>query len=195
MRPILIVLLVILICGTFALSRAGDSTGVSSALVVRSQLQSIADEVVDQAKFDTKGRVSIWVEGEGPRSLAENAFIETLQKRSYTSGLGMETASGQTIHVFLLGTDIKVRELDAKYSERNINTTLEVRTMSGTEREIRLLGIFHRETKDTAQVFPSVQLPAGLKDEETGVMQKLFTPLIIISGSILIVYLLFTVRS
>jgi hypothetical protein len=168
---------------------------VNSASVIRSQLQSIADEVIDQAKLDHKDRVALWVEGEGPRSLAENAFIETLQKRSYTSALKSGTLSEQTLHVFLLGTDIKVRELGVKIFERKILTTLEVRTEIGVEREIRFLGTYHREAKDTAQVFPSAQLSIVPLNEEESVMQQWLTPLIIIGGAVLIVYLLFTVRS
>jgi hypothetical protein len=178
-----------------SISHASDSIGVASASVIRVQLQSIADEVINQAKLDPKGRVALWVEGEGPRSLAENAFVETLQKRSYTSVLNAGKTSDQTLHVFLLSTDIKVRTVDEKYSERNISIALEVRTVLGTEREVHLLGAFHREAKDTAQVFPSLQLLMLPANEEESVIQRLLTPLIILSGAVLIVFLLFTVRS
>jgi hypothetical protein len=181
--------------GVLSVSRAGDSIGVSSASVIRLQLQNIADSVIDQAKFDPKGRVALWVDGEGQRLLAENAFVETLQKRSYTSILSTGKPSDQTLQVFLLRTDIKVRAVDEKYSERNISIALEVRTVLGLEREVRLIGTFHREAKDTAQVFPSLQLSVLPANEEESVMQRLLTPLIIISGAVLIVFLLFTVRS
>ena len=194
-RPIWFVLLIVLFFGVHSVSRAGDSIGVSSASVIRLQLQSIADEAINQAKLDSKGRVALWVEGEGPRSLAENAFVETLQKRNYTSVLSTGKTSDQTLHVFLLSTDIKVRPVDEKYSERNISISLETRTIFGIEREVRLLGTFHRETKDTAQVFPSLQLSVLPANEEESVVQQLLTPIIIISGAVLIVILLFTVRS
>ena len=181
--------------GSVAISRADDSTGVSSISVVRSQLQSIANEVVDQAKLDPQGRVGVLVEGEGPRSLVENAFIKELQKRSYKSILGSDAEVKQTVHVFLLGIDIKVQGLDTKLSERNICTDLEVRTVTGMEHEVRVLGTFHREAKDTAQVFPSDQLSAVPKDDRSGVVQRILTPLIVITGVFLIVYLFFTVRS
>ena len=57
--------LMILLAGSNAISFANDSIGVNSTSVVRSQLQSIADEVVDSAKFDIKARVAVLVEGEG----------------------------------------------------------------------------------------------------------------------------------
>jgi len=178
-----------------SVSRASDSIGVASASVIRLQLQSIADEAVNQAKLDSKYRVALWVEGEGPRSLAENAFVEALQKRSYTSVLSTGTTLEQTLHVFLLSTDIKMRPVDAKYSERNISIGLEVRTIFGSEREVRLLGTFHREVRDTAQVFPSLQLSVLPTNDDESVMRRLLTPFIVLSGAILIVLLLFTVRS
>ncbi|MGA3287568.1 MAG: hypothetical protein ABSD46_09090 [Bacteroidota bacterium] len=195
LRPIWFALLIVLFFGVLSVSHASDSIGVTSASVIRLQLQSIADEVFDQAKLDPKVRVALWVEGEGPRSLVENAFVETLQKRSFISVLSTGKTSDQTLHVFLLSADIKVRAVDEKYSERNIGIALEVRTVLGMEREVRLLGTFHRVAKDTAQVFPSLQLSVLPANEEESVMQRLLTPLIIISGAVLIVLLLFTVRS
>jgi hypothetical protein len=187
--------MIVLFFGLLSVSRASDSIGVTSASVIRLQLQSIADSVIDQAKFDPKGRVALWVEGEGQRSLAENAFVEAFQKRSYTSIVSTRKTSDQTLQVFLLSTDITVRAVDEKYSERNISIALEVRTVLGAEREVRILGTFHREAKDTAQIFPSLQLSMLPANEEESVLQQLLTPFIIISGAVLIVVLLFTVRS
>jgi hypothetical protein len=176
-------------------SRASDSLAVGTAWVIRSQLQSIANEVVEQAKFDSAGQVVLWVEGEEPRSLAANAFIETLQKRGYTTVLHEETSKGQALHVFLLRTDCKIQKLDAKYFEREIHIALEARTTIGTDRKVRFLGVCHRESKDTAQVFPSVQVSGVRVVDEENLIQQVLTPIILISGAVLIVYLLFTVRS
>ena len=184
-----------LLAGSYAMSFANDSTGVNSTFVVRSQLQSIADEVVDSAKFDIKGHVTVLVEGEGLRALAENAFIEALQKRNYASVLVDTTSINQMLRVFLFNAEIKVRDLDAKLSERSIRTTLEVRMIKGTEREVRMLGTFHRETKDTAQVFAAGLIPAVQKNDENGILQRMLTPFIVVGSAIVIVYLFFTVRS
>jgi hypothetical protein len=185
----------ILLSGSDAVSFAKDTTGVNSTSIVRSQLQSIADEVVDSAKFDVKGRVAVLVEGEGPRTLAENAFIEVLQKRNYTSVVIDTASTNQMLQVFLLNTEITAKELNAKVSERNIRTTLEARTVKGVEREVRILGTFLRETKDTAQVFTAGMLPATQKSDENGILQRMLTPFIVVGGAIVIVYLFFTVRS
>jgi hypothetical protein len=176
-------------------SRANDSLGVSAVSVIRSQLQSIADEVVDQAKLDTNGQVILWVEGQEQRALTENAFIEVLQKKRHTIVLNVGTSLGQTLHVFLLISEFKLQKLIEKYLEREIHTILEAKTIMGAERKVQLLGTYHRESKDTAQIFPSTQILGMSAAEDASVMQQLLTPIIIIGGAILIVYLLFTVRS
>jgi hypothetical protein len=158
-------------------------------------LQSIADEIVDSVKFDVKRRVAVLVEGEGLRTLAENAFIEALQTRNYASVV-VDTASiHQILHLVILDAEIKVRALDAKFSERKIQTTLEARVVQGAERRVRMLGTFHRETKDTAQVFLSGLIPTVQKNDESGILQRMLTPFIVVGGAIVIVYLFFTVRS
>ena len=177
------------------MSFTNDSTKVSSTSVMRSQLQSIADEIVDSAKFDVKERVAFFVEGEGPRTLTENAFIEAFQKRNYVS-IAIDTVlKNQILNVFILSSEIKIRQLDSKLSERIIRTTLEARIVKGAEREAHILGTFHRETKDTAQVFTIELLPTVQKNDETGILQRMLTPFIVVGGAIVIVYLFFTVRS
>jgi hypothetical protein len=178
-----------------AMSFTIDSIGVNSTFIIRSQLQSIADEIVDSAKFDVNGRIAVLVEGEGLRTLTENAFIEALQKRKYVSVV-IDTASmNQILHVYVFDTEIKVRELSAKFSERDIRTTLEARMVRGPGRELRMLGTFHRETGDTAQVFTAGTLQMVQNNNETGLLQRMLTPFVIIGGAIVIVYLFFTVRS
>jgi hypothetical protein len=178
-----------------ALSSANDSTKINSMSVVRLQLQSIADEVVDSAKFDGQGRIAVFVEGEGQRTLAENAFIGAIQKRNYSSVVIDTVSKNQILHVFLFSPEINVRELNSKFSERNIRSTLEVRIEKGAEREVRMLGTFHRDTKDTVQAFMAEFHPVVQKDDEAGILQRMLTPFIVVGGAIVIVYLFFMVRS
>jgi hypothetical protein len=177
------------------LASAGDSTGISSITVIRSQLRSIANEVVDQAKLDPKDRVSILVESEKSRLLVENAFIEALQERGYISILNSNAIVNQSLQVVLLELNVKVQEFDSTKYKRNIQTALEVCIIVGSEHEVRFLGTFHRELDDTVQFFPEVFMPVTSSDDNNSILQRLFTPLIIIGSAILIIYLFFTVRS
>jgi hypothetical protein len=166
-----------------------------NTVVVRAQLQSIADEVIDSARFDVQARVAVFVEGEGSRTLTENAFIEALQKRKHSS-IVMDTASvHQLLRVYILSNEIKVRELNASVSERITRTTLEARMAAGAEHNVRMLGTFLRETIDTVQAPALGLIPAVRNNDENGILQRMLTPLIVVGGAVLIVYLFFTVRS
>jgi hypothetical protein len=181
--------------GSDAVSCTKDTTETNSTYIIRSQLQSIAGEVIDSTKFNMKERVAVIVEGEGPRTLTENAFIDVFQKRNYTS-VAIDTAStNQILQIVLLNVENKVRELDPKVSERMIQITLEARTIRGPSRDVRLLGTFQRETKDTAQVFGANPFSAAHKNDDNGILQRMLTPLIVVGSAIVIVYLFFTVRS
>jgi hypothetical protein len=193
--PTCAVLSVVLVIGVTATSSAADSIGVASAAVARSQLRSIAEETLDRAQLDQKYRVAVIVEGEGPRALAENAFVEALQERNYIPVMDIGGASGQSIRVYFLGFDVRVRELDHRNMERTVSTELEVRTVKGLQHESRVLGTFRREDKDTAQTFPENRMPVAAPHGDEGTVQRMLAPLIVISGAVLIIYLFFTVRS
>jgi hypothetical protein len=135
------------------------------------------------------------VEGEGSRTLAENAFIEALQKRKYSSVV-IDTASiSQLLHVYILNAEMKVHELNAKVSERITRTMLEARMVKGAEHKVHMLGMFQRETKDTVQVTTLGLNPAVQNNDENGILQRMLTPFIVVGGAVVIVYLFFTVRS
>lgn len=194
-RSLLFVALLIFLVRSASESFPKDSTGINSTAIVRSHLQSIADEVVDSSKLDAKGRVAFLVEGDGVRTLAENAFIEAFQKKDYASVVIDTASKDQVLRVFFFNPEVKFRELDAKISERSIRTTLEVRVVKGAEREVRMLGTFSRETKDTLQLFTAGSAQSVQKNDENGILQRVLTPFIVIGGAIVIVYLFFTVRS
>ncbi len=148
------------------------------------------------AKLDLKSQVALWVEGEGQRSLAENAFIETLQKRSYASVLSTGKTSGTDASCI---STWYMKSKSEQWVKNILNGVLlprsKYKTILGVERKVYLLGTFQREGKDKAQIFPSVQMPVLQADEEESLIQRLLTPLIILSGAVLIIFLLFTVRS
>ena len=97
--------------------------------------------------------------------------------------------------MYILNAENKIRELDAKFTERHIRTTLEARMIKGPEREVSMLGTFQRETNDTVQIFKTELLPTVQKNDENGILQRMLTPFIVVGGAVVIVYLFFTVRS
>ncbi len=186
---------IVIVVGLASICRAADSIGVAGAVVERTQLRSIAEESLDQAQLDPKDRVAILVEGDGPRALVENAFIDALQKRNFIPVTDAGTASEQSLHVYLLECAMRVRELDPPRKERTVSTELEIRTVKGLKHETRVLGTFRRVDKDTAQAFPENRAAIPLPQRDEGALQRLLTPFIVIGGAVLMVYLFFTVRS
>ena len=189
------ILFFILTAGIFQISPADETEKFTCAEVVRNQLKSMAEEVVNLSNLNPNNRVTLFVDGEEPRSLAENAFIEVLQNKGFTSVVKSEIEIEQMLHISILNVNIKVRELENKLSERTIRTMLEAKTVTGQQREVKYLGKFQRQTADTAEVFSSAQLASAVKVENGGIMQRILTPFIVISGVVVVIYLFFTVRS
>jgi hypothetical protein len=179
----------------FQFALANDSTAVSGTAIVRSQLQSIAKEIVEQAKFDSTNIVLLTVKGEDPKELAENAFLLALQNRHIKCALKEPVVNGQALSIYLIDVSTKIRTIGQKKDERTIASTVEARATTGSEYATRVLGLFTRASTDTVHEFSSVLYSesAGSKDE--GVLQRIVTPFIIIGSAVVIVYLLFTVRS
>lgn len=176
-------------------SYADDSTDVSSTVIVRHQLKSIAQEVLAKSKFDPKVRVILNVEGDGPRSLAENSFIEIFNDQHFSSILLQRSIDEQTLSIYLLGVTVTSRQLDSKLFERRCQTKLDARTVTGLDHETQFIGTFQRESLDTVHTFSSFDFFPEQITDKSNLSQRLLTPLILIGGAILIVYLFFTVRS
>jgi hypothetical protein len=189
------VLSFLLVAGLPAVSCSADSIGVASAMVARSQLRSIAEESLGRTQLDPNNRVAVVIEGEGPRALAENAFVEALQERHYVPVTEIGAESNQSLRVYLLAFDVRFRQVDPQRMERTVMTELEIRTVKGLQHETSVIGTFHREEKDTAQTFPESGMPIAAPQGDEGTLQRLLTPLVVVGGAVLIVYLFFTVRS
>jgi hypothetical protein len=187
--------LVLLWAASIFYSYADDSTDVSSTVIVRHQLKSIAQEVFAKSKFDPKVRVILNVEGDGPRSLAENSFIEIFNDQHFSSILLQRSIEEQTLSIYLLGVTVTSRQLDSKLFERRCQTKLDARTVTGLDHETQFIGTFHRESLDTVRTFSSFDFFPEQITDKSNLSQRLLTPLILIGGAILIVYLFFTVRS
>lgn len=186
--------LVLLIC-FFSISHTHDSTDVSSSVLVQEQLKSIAHEVVSKVKLDPGHPVAFQVEGDGPRILVENAFIEILQEKNYSTRLRSHSSDYQTLSVYILGITVSAKQLDSQLFERSCRTSLEARMESGTDHQVQFLGSFKRESLDTVHTYPSFSFYSQQQDSEDSLTQRIFTPFILIGGAILVVYLFFTVRS
>jgi len=168
---------------------------VSSSVIVREQLKSIALEVVSKVTLDPKYPVAFQVEGDGSRLLVENTFIEVLHGQNYSTILRSHSSDYQTLSVYILEITVSAKQRDSQLFERSCQTTLEVRMVSGTDHQVQFIDTFRRESLDTVDTYPSFPFYSQHRDDEDSVSQRILTPFILIGGAILVVYLFFTVRS
>ncbi len=185
----------IIVFGFFDIAYSNDPENISSTAIVRSQLQSMAEEAVEKFEFNPHSNIAVFVDGEEPRSLAENAFIDVLKNKNYTAILTSEKKNYQSLQISILNVSVKIRQLAEKLSERTVQTVIEVKAKKENDGAVVMLGTFQRQTRDTAETFVSPQIGFFGGNEEESVIQRILTPFIVIGGIITIIYLLFTVRS
>jgi hypothetical protein len=171
----------------------------STAMVLRHQLGSIADEVVGKLQLSSGSAVYVAVQPYTGKELAENAFAEALQNRGFRPLMKMTSDTGATtLKVSVLNDRAQFREINQKTSERIVQTDLEVRVENAKGESLASLGMFHRIGVDTvgAKDIEVIAPHQGSEvDEDTTFFQRFVGPLIVLASGIIVVYLFFTVRS
>jgi hypothetical protein len=186
--------------GTYAGSAASqDVSHPSTAMVIRNQVGSIADEIVGKLQLTSGSVVTVSVQPAAKRDLAENAFIESLQNRGCRPLLNHQPDSaGFALVVSILTDRAQFKEIGPKAYERIVQTDLEARTERAKGDSVAYLGVFHRLYADTVSA-KDVEVPVPAHgdgaDEHATFFERLAGPFIVLAGGILVVYLFFTVRS
>lgn len=169
-----------------SLSRSAHAQQTPSTMIFRGHFESIASELADSVGFQEP--LAVVIEGSQQKSLAENAFAEVFQRRG-----GRISFSGKdrtVLRVFVLSEKEEQNDLAAGKVLRTIQVTLEARSESPLSDLVRYWGRFERSSRDSVN---RSDLP-WREESATGV-EKIVEPLVVIAGSALIVYLLFTVRN
>jgi hypothetical protein len=184
-------------CLTVASSQ--DVSRPSTAMVLRQQMGSIADEVVGRLQLVAGSAVALTIEPGSQKDIAENAFAGSLQRKGFRPFTKMmRDSSGITLKVSILTDRAQFRELGQKQFERTVQTDVEVRSEKSDGESLDAFGMFHRSISDTVSSRDVEMTPFrqgdGL-DEETTFFQRLIGPLIVLASGIIVVYLFFTVRS
>lgn len=165
----------------------------SSLERAREHAVSIARELLAHLPPDSLGRVAVSVEGIGARFLVENAMIETLRSAGLTAVLKMNAPpQDPVLRMFILEqARSSMPSADGRFV-RTVRTAIEGR-MDRPGVGFTLLGAPIRTSVDT--VLAAESGPLAEAEEESNVFDSVLTPVIVISGVALVVYLLFTVRS
>jgi hypothetical protein len=186
--------------GTYVGSAASQEVAnPSTALIVRNQLGSIAEEVTDKLQIAANSTVIVSVQANFVRELAENAFVKSLQNRGFRPFLKpMRDSAAVNLRITVLNDRAQFKETAQRTYERIVQTELEVRTERDNGESLAYLGIFHRVSSDTVSskdMEVRGQRQGDVGDEDATLFQKVVGPLILLASGIIIVYLFFTVRS
>ncbi|MEX2117813.1 MAG: hypothetical protein WEB37_13100 [Bacteroidota bacterium] len=170
------------------LATAQESEAQSDALVLYGQMRSIAEELA--AEFSVRpGQIfGMSVESQHQKTVTENQLLEVFKERGALIHLfpGSGSASDSVLRVVVLVQEAKRHEREEGTIVRSAETVIDARieTRSG---EIPAQKMFRRTTTDTLQT--------RNRTAEMSMLERLLEPAIVIGGAILVVYLLFTVRS
>lgn len=178
--------------------RSQQTTETSASDILRSQVQAIAEEVGKEIKLGPDSRIGLQIEGTDNKVITENAFIQELEKKNYRAVLSKENVDA-VLEVLVLAQGVTYEELAQERWKRTIRTTLEVRLRSPRTEEVQFLGNHDYAKVDTVAHKEEGWWASESKAFFAGVSPSLFervlTPLVVITGSVIVVYLFFTVRN
>jgi len=186
--------------GTSAgLASSQEVSHPSTAMVIRQQLGSIAQEVVGRLQSPAGSAVAITVSSQADRELAENAFVESVQDRGLRPYLNSaHDSAGTLLKIVILDSRALFTEIKNHAYRRTVRTELEARAGRSDGDSLVYLGKFHRTLSDTVSANDTearTSLRAISNDEDATFFQRLAGPLIVLASGIVVVYLFFTVRS
>jgi len=177
MKHALLLMMAVAVFPAFAQESAQE--GDESA--VRSQLRELGERVVEAAQLNAGSSVVLAVDAMQRKTIVENAFLASLQRRGINVLLEGERDS-VSVPVLRISD---VRSGHGGIPDAVLKTSLDARVEEPVAGTVRYLGHFVSDILDSG--VPAVQ-------SET-ILGKILEPLVVISGTVLIVYLFFTVRS
>lgn len=165
-------------------------------MVLRSQAGSIAEEVVSHLQLDPEGRVVVLVEGGTVPVIVENALVESLKRRVRSVKAASSDHVGEKLNVIVLRQDVRYRAMQSERYERVTETAVEVSHAFSPDGS-RTVSRLDRSAVDTVDAIEDLKIGLRSIDRSSDVsfFERLIGPAILIAGTVIAVYLLFTVRS
>ncbi|MCX6135187.1 MAG: hypothetical protein NTU47_15355 [Ignavibacteriales bacterium] len=177
---------------------AAQVSGLSAALVLRSQAAGIAEESYSamNPSRNTLESLGVAVTGGTARALVENAFLDLFGRKGIRISLqGSEVRAKNQLHVTILDQSVRYAGLADGQYRREIQTAIEARQTSNDTGSAQYLGVFKRQVVDTVAFREDGGAVALIQDTERTLLDRLLGPVLLIGGAFLIVFLFFTVRN
>ena len=178
----------LLLVAVLSFARGQDSSLQEDALALYAQLRSLAGELATDFGAGLGQSYVLRVESERQKTVTENLLMEVFKERGANVRLAGDvgTAGDSVLSVVVLVHGAKRRELSDGVIVNDIETVMDARveTRSG---EVPIQKTFRRLSTDT--------LRTDTLTEKATLFERLLEPAIVIGSAILVVFLLFTVRS
>lgn len=178
-----------------------QSSVVPTAMVVRGEVVSIAEELIPKVQGYLKDspHILLNVESGSGQTLVENALLEAFGKAGFKIAVKSNGQMSTVLDILVLDQSVRFQPRTSGGFDRSTRTILEARLRLAGEGEVHYLGSFSRDLSDTvAQQDASALFGAakGMDSENApSFFEKIAGPVLMIAGVFVIVYLFFTVRS
>ena len=173
---------------TLSLAAAQHSAVQPDVMILHAQLKGIADELAEDFTVDRGQRFVVHVESTQHKTVLENILLEVLKSRGAEARLltGGGMAGDSVLRVVILGQQTSLDQAANGTTVRNAETIVDAR-IETSDGDVPAQRVFRRSFADT--------LAADTRAAEMTLFERLLEPAIVILGAVLVVYLLFTVRS
>lgn len=180
-----------------SLSLGQDSDSASSVSVLRSQAGSIANEIIDSLSSGAPSTCVLSVEGALLPGVVENAFVNACVARGVAVRVGRGGSQNETrVDIVVLEQLVRYIEASNGGYERTVTSTFEIRVDSPDLSEQPRTRVLSRTATDHVVSRESIpELGTVVEDEPESVFEHILAPVVVVAGSIVIIYLFFTVRS
>ncbi|HTY39156.1 MAG TPA: hypothetical protein VMH23_18705 [Bacteroidota bacterium] len=191
--------IVLVVAATMILAAGGraQSAGLSAPLVLRSQASSIAEESFGKLGTpDGATQLGLVVSGGTARAIVENAFLDFFGRKGIRISLpSVDTGARNQLQLTILDQSVRYSVLAGGDYRRDIQTAIEARHTSNDSSSVQYIGLFRRQAVDTVAFREDGGSTAADQPGERTLMDRLLSPILLIGGAFLIVYLFFTVRN
>lgn len=178
---------------------SGMSQEHSNVGRMRDLAAEVAQTITNNNAFDGVSSVQLKVEGNELTSVIENAFLAVLRSKGIQVNLAPEkNTHSHDLRLLILQQTVSYSNLPNGQFLRHSTLSLEARLVSPTNLEVVLLETHKKSQSDTVQSkenWPLLLTDPTVEMEEESIFTKLISPLIVVTGAVLIIYLLFTIRS
>jgi hypothetical protein len=147
----------------------------------KGRLVTLAGEAITTAGFAQGSQIVLVVEADSGKTMIENAFLESLQHAGFQASVRkLDVSPGTTV---LRISDVHLGTGTATMSVSNHDAVPEFDARIEHEASTRYLGHFAWKGAESGALTTD------------SVLGKILEPLVVVSGTVLIVYLFFTIRS